>query len=206
MEAFISSDIEIAGSYAELMYIMYMNLYGTTDVPTVLLPWHMYTAKYQEDGFFDENAVIPLFFHYSSNLIGYSINSVVKSGGNLHITKSAQLGPLTVVDSRIILIEVKKADIRGVTSVTVTNNPPPLFHEGNLLIMVAKGHNWTVDDFPELDLIAVEQIAELSGGIILLLHLANPGRENVLDAIELLNQRGDIIYAEPNHFGSPWGS
>jgi uncharacterized repeat protein (TIGR02543 family) len=207
---------EIAGSYEELMYIMYMNLYGTTDanVPAVLLPWHTDTARYLEDGFFEENAVIPLFISYPNPLISNEIVSVVKDGGNLIITKNSYLAlPDVPGGVRCIFIEVKKSDIRGVTSVTVENtkvydvppqhDPDPDFHDGNLLVMVAAGHVWTIDDFAELDLINAEQIAEFSASdrVVLLLHLTNPGKDNVLAAIELLNQRGDVIYAQPNHFG-----
>ena len=74
---------------------------------------------------------------------------------------------------------------------------------------------WTTDDFLPVETVAVtdlrpipeDQVQEYQAKpefrTILCLTLANPGKENVLQAIAILNEREDILAAEPNYTMDP---
>ncbi len=65
------------------------------------------------------------------------------------------------------------------------------------------GKNYTVGDFPELEITNVHLIYESkSGACLLKLTLKNPGRQNVIDAVKLLRKRADVAYAEPDYIDS----
>ncbi len=74
---------------------------------------------------------------------------------------------------------------------------------------------WTTDDFLPVEVVAVTDLrpipqdrvqeyqAKPEFRTILCLTLANPGKENVLQAIATLNEREDILAAEPNYMVEP---
>lgn len=76
------------------------------------------------------------------------------------------------------------------------------FAPDSLLICIVKksdGSEYTVQDFPELELTAVDKLMDYKDGTCSLgLYLKNPGDDNVLEAIRLMLERSDVKYAEPN--------
>ena len=68
-------------------------------------------------------------------------------------------------------------------------------------VAIANNHIFTVNDFPEVALAEIVTRWDWSGPYIgLVLRLKNPGRQNVLNAIEVLQQRDDVLSAGVNGF------
>ena len=64
---------------------------------------------------------------------------------------------------------------------------------------------FVVSDFPEVALVAVENSLTTDGLVILSLRLKYPSHRNVLSTIEILEQREDILLAQPNFVFRPQG-
>ena len=80
------------------------------------------------------------------------------------------------------------------------------FRDDMIMVCIKKGYSevkqeYTVEDFPYLELRSVETGMEYIEGFraVLHLYLKTPGKQNVLDAIYLLEKDGRIYYAGPKH-------
>ena len=63
---------------------------------------------------------------------------------------------------------------------------------------------FTVDDFPELNLLSVDEILNIPNQRrFLQLRIAEPSLTNIINAASLLNQRNDVYLADPARIGSP---
>ena len=69
-----------------------------------------------------------------------------------------------------------------------------------------KALDYTPEDFPEIDCVRVEDLTEWSKkndretySQIVMIYIAEPGKQNVLDAIELIKLRDDVISAGPDY-------
>ena len=61
------------------------------------------------------------------------------------------------------------------------------------------GSEFTVEDFPEVELTAVGRLMDFNDGTCaLVLHLKNHGKDNVLEAIRLMLARDGVRSAEPD--------
>jgi len=71
--------------------------------------------------------------------------------------------------------------------------------------VVDSGKVYTIEYFPEINLSKVEYVSydTFVDYSRLNLYLLEPSKENVLDAVQLLKQRSDILYASPNYYDYP---
>lgn len=106
--------------------------------------------------------------------------------------------------------------IQYVASPDISEN----FADDSILITVKNQYSvingtWSTDDFYPVEASAVTDLRPIPEDkedeyknksefrTILCLTLANPGKEKVLQAIELLSQRDDVLAAEPNYIVEP---
>ena len=80
------------------------------------------------------------------------------------------------------------------------------FRDDMIMVCIKKGYSevkqeYTVEDFPYLELRSVETGMKYIEGFraVLHLYLNTPGKQNVLDAVSLLEKDGRIYYAGPKH-------
>ena len=105
------------------------------------------------------------------------------------------IGEQDVIDSLIEYINDK-------TFSSQINKYAP-FTDDCIIVMPknSRGSEYTLDDFPEYKFRDIERVGGSDYVLCYILYLKNPGRENIIEAIEALDYRADIDldYVQPNY-------
>jgi len=80
--------------------------------------------KKYDDSFFNDNALLIIAFNTTSG--GSEVRDIVveRSGNRIEVELNGVFGTTTVMSGVIVVLEVKKDDVLGVTSINFTTNLP----------------------------------------------------------------------------------
>ncbi|MDR0455173.1 MAG: hypothetical protein LBH20_00630 [Treponema sp.] len=182
-------------------------------------PYNVYylmenTEKYDED-FFAENALVLYLFESSYSGGRIDITQLQRQDDGLTIITDFHGGSLPAVSYWTVVIEAAQTDVYGITSLKTKNECDcPYFSFDLILVSLTPeatvaaynaGKAYTPADFPEFNFSRVDNLftMEPTGPFfkrILFLYLAEPGKENVLTAVELIGRRPDVSFAGPDYY------
>ena len=173
----------------------------------------VYAVYVDEDGFAYEDEMIEEVVHfYPFRYTNTQTMSIYKDGRIYTLPDAYEAGVFTaknVLDLYLLHAEKEgyldeKNPEKFYCPATLENE----FTEDGIIIIVFPEYNfesYTVDDFSEIGCIEVKELSyDVEAGVLnrfILLTLDEKSKQNVLDCIQVLQQRVDIYSAEPNLIG-----